>query len=118
MAAKMETSLLSCAQCSFQTKRSTELTNHTLQTHALAAASRIFESQVSKLMSVDSVVERAGLEPGSLELMFTDKERKRSHVVQVVSSVTRGQDTLLEIFSICSSNVCAKLTQKFWPPLN
>ena len=94
MAAKIETSLLSCAQCSFQTKRSTELTNHTLQTHALAAASRIFESQVSKLMSVDSVVERAGLEPGSLQLMFTDKERKRQHVVQVVSTVTRDQDTL------------------------
>ena len=78
-----------CNQCEFSTHGSGELTGHQL-THAIEATSKIFEIQVSKLMSDESLMENYGIEPESLKHIFedhihiTNTSRKEFHVVQVV----------------------------------
>ena len=79
-------SIISCAKCPFQTRKSSEMTNHHLRTHALEVASKIFESQVTKLMSPETLINTYGFEAGSLKDIFTDKSDERSsHVVQVLA---------------------------------
>ena len=77
---------IECTKCPCQTKTLSEMTNHHLKTHALETAKRIFESQVSKLMSKENLMDSYGFDAGSLKEIFTDKIEKRSfHVVQVLA---------------------------------
>ena len=78
--------LIHCPICPIQTKNMSEMTNHHLKTHALETANRIFESQVSKLMSKENLMDLYGFDAGSLKEIFMDKTDKRSfHVVQVLA---------------------------------
>ena len=78
--------IIQCTKCPCQTKTLSEMTNHHLKTHALETANRIFESQVSKLMSKENLMDSYGFDAGSLKDIFTNKIEKRSfHVVQVLA---------------------------------
>ena len=76
---------INCTKCAYQTKKSSEMTNHYLKTHALETAHRIFEGQVSKLMSKENLMASYGFDAGSLKEIFTDKIERSFHVVQVLA---------------------------------
>ena len=75
-----------CDKCQYKFERKSDLTSHNLKTHVVDSMSKIFESQVNKLMSNEVLMDMYGFQPGTLGKLFSEgSEKVLSHIVQVVS---------------------------------